>query len=194
MNPDMPDRPEDQARAAADAAAGPPGTEASPAGGAADAAGADLAQRLSDAEAKLAEMQDQYLRAVAEVENVRRRAQEDVARAHKYGIEGFAESLLPVRDSLEMALTADTPTVGNLKEGVEATLRLLVSAFEKNRLLQIDPQGEKFDPNRHQAISTVPASATQPPVAPNHVAHVLQKGYLIADRVLRPALVTVVQG
>lgn len=192
MNPERPDRPEDQVPAAD--APGPYAPEGSRPTAAPAEAGADPAQRLSETEAKLAEMQDQYLRAVAEVENVRRRAQEEVAKAHKYGIEAFAESLLPVKDSLEMALKVDTPTVGNLKEGVEATLRLLASAFEKNRLLEIDPQGQKFDPNRHQAISTVPAAATQPPVAPNHVAHVLQKGYLIGDRVLRPALVTVVQG
>ncbi|HLS57097.1 MAG TPA: nucleotide exchange factor GrpE [Zeimonas sp.] len=193
MNPDRPDRPEEQAPTAAEdwrSAAAAEGAAEAPTG----QPGSDLAQRLADVEATAAELRDQYLRAVAELENVRRRAQEDVAKAHKYGIEGFAESLLPVKDSLEMALKADTPTVDNLKEGVDATLRLLASAFEKNRLLEIDPQGERFDPNRHQAISTVPAAATQPPIAPNHVAHVLQKGYLIGDRVLRPALVTVVQG
>ncbi len=158
-------------------------------------AGADgeASRRVAEAERKLAETHERYLRAVAEVENVRRRAQEDVARAQKFGIEAFAESLLPVKDSLELALSADAPDLENMKEGVGATLRLLSSAFEKNRLVEIDPQGEKFDPNLHQAISTVPASGTQPPVAPGHVAHVLQKGYLIADRVLRPALVTVVQ-
>jgi len=192
MNPERPDRPEDRIPAAD--APGPFAPEGSRQADAPREDGADPAQRLSEAEAKLADMRDQYLRAVAEVENVRRRAQEEVAKAHKYGIEAFAESLLPVKDSLEMALKADAPSVDNLKEGVEATLRLLASAFEKNRLLEIDPKGEKFDPNRHQAISTVPAAATQPPIAPNHVAHVLQKGYLIGDRVLRPALVTVVQG
>lgn len=153
----------------------------------------DWAQRLAEAEARAAEAQDRYLRAVAETENVRRRAQEEVARAQKFGIETFAESLLPVKDSLELALAADAPSVENMQEGVGATLRLLASAFEKNKLVEIDPRGQKFDPNLHQAISTVPASGTQPPVAPGHVAHVLQKGYLIADRVLRPALVTVVQ-
>jgi len=153
----------------------------------------DDAQRLAEVERQLAEAHDRYLRAVAEVENVRRRAQEEIARAQKFGIEAFAESLLPVKDSLELALSADAPDIENMKEGVGATLRLLASAFEKNRLVEIDPQGQKFDPNLHQAISTVPASGTQPPVAPGHVAHVLQKGYLIADRVLRPALVTVVQ-
>ncbi len=192
MNPDSPERGEEQEAAAA--AAGEAGSAAAGTGGAAPDADAGLAARLAAAEAQAAELRDQCLRALAELDNVRRRAQDDVAKAHKFGIEGFAESLLPVRDSLEMALKADAPTVENLREGVEATLRLLASAFEKNRLVEIDPAGEKFDPNRHQAISTVPASATQPPVAPNHVAHVLQKGYLIADRVLRPALVTVAQG
>src|SRR5690606_26719929 len=149
--------------------------------------------RLAEVERKLAEAHDLYLRAVAETENVRRRAQEEVARAQKFGIEAFAESLLPVKDSLELALAADAPDVENMREGVGATLRLLASALEKNRLVEIDPQVQKFDPNLHQAISTVPGTGTQPPVAPGHVAHVLQKGYLIADRVLRPALVTVVQ-
>ncbi|MCD6671951.1 MAG: nucleotide exchange factor GrpE [Burkholderiaceae bacterium] len=157
------------------------------------AAGGDAERRIAEAERRLAETHESYLRAVAETENVRRRAQEEVARAQKFGIESFAESLLPVKDSLELALAADAPDVENMKEGVGATLRLLTSAFEKNRLVEIDPRGQKFDPNLHQAISTVPASGTQPPVAPGHVAHVLQKGYLIADRVLRPALVTVVQ-
>ncbi|MCO5099610.1 MAG: nucleotide exchange factor GrpE [Burkholderiaceae bacterium] len=176
---------------------------ASPGRGAAEAAdrpaGGDAGEmasgdpRAAELERRLAETHERYLRAVAETENVRRRAQEEVARAQKFGIEAFAESLLPVKDSLELALTAEAPDLENMKEGVGATLRLLASAFEKNRLVEIDPRGQKFDPNLHQAISTVPASGTQPPVAPGHVAHVLQKGYLIADRVLRPALVTVVQ-
>lgn len=182
MNPQEPDRPEERAPKSGDSDAPVGAAEGDPAG------------RLAAAEAQAAELRDQYLRALAELENVRRRAQDDVARAHKYGIEGFADSLLPVRDSLEMALKADTPTVENLREGVEATLRLLASAFQKHRLLEIDPRGEKFDPNRHQAISTVPIAATQPPVAANHVVTVLQKGYMIDDRVLRPALVTVAQG
>jgi molecular chaperone GrpE len=168
-------------------------TEADRLASGAEAADGEAGRRTAEAERKLAETHERYLRAVAEVENVRRRAQEEVARAHKFGIEAFAESLLPVKDSLELALAADAPDIENMKEGVSATLRLLSSAFEKNRLVEIDPQGQKFDPNLHQAISTVPASGTQPPVAPGHVAHVLQKGYLIADRVLRPALVTVVQ-
>lgn len=154
----------------------------------------DVSQRLLQAEAKAAEYFDQFVRARAEMENVRRRAQEDVSKANKFAIESFAESLLPARDSLEMALTVAAPTVENLREGVSATLRQLVAALEKNRVIELNPVGEKFDPNRHQAISTVPAASTEPPVAVNHVVAVLQKGYLINERVLRPALVTVAQG
>jgi len=146
-----------------------------------------LEARLADAEARSAEYMDMALRARAELDNLRKRAQIDLAAAHKYAIENFAESMLPVRDSLEMALKVDSPTVDNLREGVEATLRLLATAFDRHKLLAIDPAGEKFDPNRHQAISMVPAGD----VPANHVVSVLQKGYLINDRVLRPALVTV---
>lgn len=154
----------------------------------------DLQSRLDAALASAAEHHERHLRALAESENIRRRAAEDVSKAHKYAVEGFAESLLPVRDGLEMALNGEAPSVENLREGVQATLRLLAAAFEKHHLIEIDPAGEKFDPNRHQAISMVPAGATNPPVAPNHVVTVLQKGYLINDRILRPALVTVAQG
>lgn len=161
---------------------------------AAAAGGADgLEARLAAAEAKAAEHYDLYVRAVADMENVRRRAQEDVSKAHKYAIESFAESLLPVRDSLELALKTENVSLESMREGVEATLRLFASVFEKNKLIVIDPAGQKFDPNLHQAISMVPGSAANPPVAANHVVTVLQKGYLINDRVLRPALVTVAQ-
>jgi len=155
---------------------------------------AELEARCAELEAKCAELQDHHLRAAAEAENVRRRGQEEVAKAHKYGIESFAEALLPVRDSLELALASQAPSIENLREGVEATVRLLASVFEKNKLLVIDPAGQKFDPNLHQAISMVPGSSAHPPVAANHVVTVLQKGYMINDRVLRPALVTVAQG
>lgn len=148
-----------------------------------------LEQQLSEAEAKIAEMQDAFLRAKAEAENVRRRAQDDISRAHKFAIEGFAESLLAVKDSLEMALKIETPSVESLKEGVDMTLKQLSSAFEKNKLLEIHPQaGEKLDPMKHQAISAVPAEQEA-----NTVVTVLQKGYTISDRLLRPALVTVAQ-
>jgi molecular chaperone GrpE len=146
-----------------------------------------LDARLADAEARAAEYMDMALRARAELDNLRKRSQIDLAAAHKYAIEGFAESLLPVRDSLEMSLKTESLTLEALRQGVEATLRLLSTAFDKHKLQAIDPLGEKFDPNRHQAISMVPSEE----VPPNHVVSVLQKGYLINDRVLRPALVTV---
>jgi molecular chaperone GrpE len=151
--------------------------------------GQTLEERLAIAEAKATEMQDAFLRAKAEAENIRRRAQEDISRAHKYAVESFAEALVPVKDSLEMALKVETPSVTSLKEGVEMTLKQLNSAFEKNRLVEINPQnGEKLDPMKHQAISMVPAEQEA-----NTIVTVLQKGYMIADRLLRPALVTVSQ-
>ena len=151
--------------------------------------GLDLGQRLAEAEAKLAEMQDAFLRAKADAENIRRRAQEDITKAHKFAVEGFAEALLPVRDSLEMALKVETPSIESLKEGVEMTLKQLTAAFEKNRLAEVNPQpGEKLDPMKHQAISMVAADQEA-----NTIVTVLQKGYMISDRLLRPALVTVSQ-
>lgn len=139
-------------------------------------------------EAQIKEFQDQFLRAKAEVENARRRSMEDVAKAHKFAIEGFAENLLPVLDSLNAALTDSGTDSAKMKEGIELTLKQLVSALEKGRVLEINPVGEKFDPHRHQAIAMVPHEQEA-----NTVVTVLQKGYLIADRVLRPALVTVSQ-
>jgi molecular chaperone GrpE len=174
----------------------PPGPAAADAGrspapepAAAPGADKDLAQELRLAQARAAENYDQFVRAKAETENVRRRAQEDVAKAHKYAVESFAEALVPVMDSLEKALQNATDA-GGLRGGVELTLRQLRSAFEKHRLLEINPVGERFDPHRHQAISTVAVDGSTPP---NHVVEVLQKGWMIADRVLRPALVTVAQ-
>lgn len=152
--------------------------------------GEDLAALLAEAQAKITEYHDQLLRAHAEVENVRRRAQEDVAKARKFGTESFAESLIPVCDSLEAALAQEGQTADDWKHGVEATLRQLNTAFERNQMREIAPQpGETFDPHRHQAISTVPSEHAQ-----GLVAQTLQKGYLIADRVLRPALVMVSAG
>ncbi len=187
-------RPNDEAQAAADAAAAQTASAASAAPAAesaAPAAGAepDLAAQLAEAQAKLAEMQDAFLRAKADAENIRRRAQEDIAKAHKFAVESFAEAMLPVKDSLEMALKIETPSIESLKEGVDMTLKQLSSAFEKNRLLEVNPQqGEKLDPMKHQAISMVPAQQEA-----NTIVTVLQKGYMIADRLLRPALVTVSQ-
>jgi molecular chaperone GrpE len=139
-------------------------------------------------EAQIKEFQDQFLRAKAEVENARKRSMEDVTKAHKFAIEGFAESLLPVLDSLNAALADSGADSAKMKEGIELTLKQLVSALEKGRVLEINPVGEKFDPHRHQAIAMVPHEQEA-----NTVVAVLQKGYLIADRVLRPALVTVSQ-
>ena len=152
-------------------------------------AGDALIIQLAEAQAKLTEMQDAYLRAKAEADNTRRRAQEDIAKAHKFAIESFAESLLPVKDSLEMALKVETPSIESLKEGVDMTLKQLVAAFDKHRLIEVNPQpGEKLDPMKHQAISMVPAEQEA-----NTIVTVLQKGYMISDRLLRPALVTVSQ-
>jgi molecular chaperone GrpE len=157
---------------------------------AADAVAADATKQIAELEAKIADLQDAFMRAKAEGENIRRRAQEDIAKAHKFAVEGFAEAMVPVKDSLEMALKIDTPSIESLKEGVEMTLKQLNSAFEKNRLSEVNPvQGEKLDPMKHQAISMVPAEQEV-----NTVVTVLQKGYTIADRLLRPALVTVAQG
>lgn len=148
------------------------------------------AQTIAQLEAKVLELQDAFMRAKAEGENIRRRAQDDITKAHKFAVESFAEAMVPVKDSLEMALKVEVPTVESIKEGVEVTLRQLSAAFEKNRLLEISPvQGEKLDPSKHQAISMVPAEQDA-----NTIVSVLQKGYMIADRLLRPALVTVAQG
>jgi molecular chaperone GrpE len=145
------------------------------------------AARIAELEARLAELTDSHLRAKAETENARRRADEEVAKARKYAVEGFADSLLPVKDSLEAAIATPDAAVEQVLEGVHATLRQLVAALERNKVSQINPPaGTKFDPHQHQAISMVPAEQEA-----NTVVTVLQKGYLIADRVLRPALVTV---
>jgi molecular chaperone GrpE len=141
---------------------------------------------LKAAESKAQELHDAWLRAKAETENIRKRAQADVASAHKFATENFAESLLPVRDSLEAALAAESPSMDNLKNGVQLTLRQLAAAFDKASIREINPVGEKFDPNRHQAISAVESEAES-----NSVVNVMQKGYVLHERVLRPALVTV---
>ncbi|GHT93407.1 protein GrpE [Betaproteobacteria bacterium] len=150
---------------------------------------ADLQEQRSVLEQKLAEAQDSFLRARAETENVRRRAQEDIAKAHKFGIEKFAGELLAVKDSLEAALASDRQTAEDLRGGVELTLKQLVAAFEKSGLTEINPTGEKFDPHLHQAIQMVPSELPE-----GTVAATLQKGYLIAERVLRPAMVMVSRG
>ncbi len=146
---------------------------------------------LAALKAKSGELADQFLRAKAEAENARRRAEDEISKSRKFAVESFADSLLPVMDSLETGLAHTDATAEQIREGAEATLRQLKSALERNKVVQINPApGEKFDPHQHQAISVVPlAPGVQQD--PNTVVSVLQKGYLIAERVLRPALVTV---
>lgn len=146
----------------------------------------DLEARLAAATAEAEKIREDWLRAKAETDNVRRRGQEDVAKAHKFGVEGFAGALLAVKDSLDAALTIENTSLESFKEGVEITARQLDSVFEKFDIRVVNPQGERFDPHRHQAISQVESDQE-----PNTVVTVLQKGYLLHDRVLRPALVMV---
>ena len=143
-------------------------------------------ERIAELEAQLAEQQAAVLYAKAEGENVRRRAMEDMDKARKFALEKFSGELLAVKDSLEAALGVDNATLESYRDGVELTLKQLTSVFEKFHVSEINPVGEKFDPNKHQAISTVESDAE-----PNTVINVLQKGYLLNDRVLRPALVMV---
>jgi molecular chaperone GrpE len=148
-----------------------------------------LEEMLKAVELKSQEHHDAWLRAKAETENVRRRASEDIDKARKFAVEKFAGELLAVKDSLEAALANENQSAENLKSGVELTLRQLAAAFEKSRVTEISPVGQKFDPHKHQAISQIeaPDASTEP----NTVLTVLQKGYSLADRVLRPALVVV---
>ena len=143
-------------------------------------------EQLRLAEQKAQEHLDSWLRAKAETEILRRRAQADIAIAHKYAVENLAEALLPVRDSLEAALAIENITLESLKSGVELTLKQLNAVFEKANLREINPVNEKFDPHRHQAMTVV-----EHPGEPNQVVNVMQKGYLLHERVVRPALVTV---
>lgn len=148
---------------------------------------AALTNEVTELKAKNAELAEQFLRAKAEAQNTQRRAEDEMAKARKFAVEGFADSLLPVLDSLEAGLAVQEATVQQIREGAEATLKQLLSALGRNKVVAIAPAaGDKFDPTQHQAISMVPAE--QPA---NTVVTVLQKGYLIAERVLRPALVTV---
>jgi len=137
--------------------------------------------------AQITELSDQALRTQAELQNVRRRAEEDIAKNRKFAVEAFANNLLPVLDSLEAGLAITDMTTAQLREGSEATLKQLLAALERHKVVAIVPApGSKFDPTQQQAISMVPAEQES-----NTVVSVLQKGYLIVDRVLRPALVTV---
>ena len=132
-------------------------------------------------------MADQYLRAKADAENARRRAEDEISKARKFAVESFADSMLPVADSLEAGLLIKDATAEQIREGSQATLRQLIAALERNKVIAIAPAaGDKFDPHQHQAISVVPSEQEA-----NTVVGLLQKGYSIADRILRPALVTV---
>ena len=150
-----------------------------------------LEERLAAAEAKAEENWDQFLRAQADMENLRRRAHRDVENAHKFALEKFAKELLGVKDSLEMGLNAaregDAPDVDKLIEGTDLTLKQLCQAFEKHALAEIDPMGEKFDPERHEAMAMQPSAEHEP----NTIIAVMQKGYLLNDRLIRPAMVLV---
>ena len=169
----------------------PEATLISPEGAQAEAALADAAaaqvNEVETLKAQNADLAEQYLRAKAEAENTRRRSEEEVAKARKFAVESFAESLLAVADSLEAGLNIQEASAQQIREGAEATLKQLQSALARHKVIAIAPgAGEKFDPHQHQAISMVPAAQEA-----NTVVSVLQKGYLIAERVLRPALVTV---
>jgi len=150
----------------------------------------DLAQRLAEAEAKAQEHWDQLLRTKAEMDNLRRRTERDLENAHKYALERFALELLPVKDSLEMGLNAaenEAAEVTSLKEGTELTLKMLESALEKFGIQHVHPLDEVFNPDLHQAISMLEA----PDKAPNTVINVMQKGYTLNERLIRPAMVVV---
>ncbi len=202
-------KPEEKPEASASSAPAAPATPAAPPGTPADASPeeieaalaaneADSADELTVALAELAtlkakatDLHDQNLRAAAEVQNIRRRSEDEITKARKYAVESFAESLLPVMDSLTAGLALPNATNEQLREGSEATLRQLKSALERNKVLEINPpQGDKLDPAKHQAISVVPAPEGSEQEA-NTIVAVLQKGYTIAERTLRPALVTV---
>jgi molecular chaperone GrpE len=154
-----------------------------------DSAPADasaLAAQLENAEATAQEHRDAWLRAKADADNIRKRAQSDLTNAHKYALENFSAELISVRDSLEAALGSQNATPESLKSGVELTLKQLTAAFEKFSVREINPLGEKFDPHKHQSINMVESDAE-----PNSVVGVLQKGYSLNDRILRPALVSI---
>jgi len=185
-NPDPPtlpasegDTPVDTSASAtqsADSPRGEPKTETAP----------DTGELLRQAELKAQEHHDAWLRAKAEADNIRKRTQIELANAYKYAIESLAAELLPVKDSLEATLAADSTALETLKSGVDLTLKQLSAVFEKANIKEINPIGEKFDPHRHQAISMLPSEKE-----PNTVINVLQKGYALHDRVIRPALVTI---
>lgn len=184
--------PADELKKAAEAAEQAQGSELPPELGIEpEGAEASLEDQLAAATAKAAENFDLYVRAVAEMENVRRRAAEDVSKAQKFSIEKFAKNLLPVMDSLEKAIEMTAEIEGPMREGILATHRQLVHTLEMSGMTVIDPKDAKFDPNTQQAIAMVPAVEGK---SAGDVAQVFQHGWKIHERVLRPAMVSVVQG
>ena len=182
VNPNVrPDQPQTAPESAANAPVATSG--AAPAD---EQTAADLNAQLQAALAESLQTKDALLRALADSENMRKHAQTDIANAYKYAIEGFATNLLPVKDTLEMALADNASTTEQIKLGVDLTLKNLAAAFDKAKVVEINPLNQKFDPNRHQAVSQI--ESDQPP---NTVVQVFQKGYLLQDRVLRPAMVAV---
>lgn len=150
----------------------------------------ELIERLDQAEKKAMDNWDQLLRTKAEMDNIRRRTQKDLENAHKFALEKFVTELLGVKDSLEMGVNAsqqENATVEILREGSEMTLTMLSGLFEKFNVVELDPQGEKFNPDHHQAMSIQPSAEHEP----NTVMAVMQKGYLLNDRLVRPAMVMV---
>lgn len=148
-----------------------------------------LRKALEEANQNVAQLKDSFLRAKAESENTHRRAQEEIAKARKFALEAFAKDLLAPWDSLEAALNAKNQSLESLKEGLMLIKKQLDSAFQKNALLEINPKEQKFDPHQHQAVGLVPSALPK-----DTVAKVLQKGFLISERVLRPAMVMVSNG
>lgn len=162
-------------------------------GGNGDARVAELQQQLAEARQKADDNWNQFLRSRAELENSRRRAERDVEQAHKFALEKFAADLLGVRDSLELGVKAahePGADLGKLREGMDLTLRMLKQAMEKYHIVELDPQGQKFDPAKHEAMAAQESAEHDP----NTVLHVVQKGYLLNDRLLRPAMVIVSKG
>jgi molecular chaperone GrpE len=160
--------------------------EANSSVGANASAVAELETKLADALANAEKLKDEWLRAKAETDNIRRRSAEDVLKAQKFGVEKIADSLLAVKDSLDAALVVENPSLESFKEGINITARQLTSVFERFSIVEINPAGAKFDPTKHQAIAALESEQE-----PNTVLNVMQKGYMLHDRVLRPALVTV---
>jgi molecular chaperone GrpE len=164
----------------------PPNPEQAHEGGADGDVGV-LQSAVAAAEARAAEHKDLYMRALAEIDNVRKRAARDVEQAHKFGLDRFANDLIGVKDSLELGLANAAGGADALREGIEATLKLLAKAFERAGVTQIDPQGEVFDPQLHEAMAMQPSTQA----VPNTVLQVVQKGYQLNGRLLRPARVIV---